>query len=188
MKQLFPAIILLSLFLTACVKVDLPAPSERKTVQYSLQLPEDFKCPHPAVDVLYFTSESPAKFKMLSRRGAEIQLDSFAKWDAVPSEMLTNSYRILLNGNQENARYSLDGEILVFERDLEKNMAVLKVSYHVKNRENGKVVYTGTLLNTAALAGDLPVDFANAMSQAFAAQAAELCKQLSKLSENGQKK
>ena len=188
MKLYFSAILIFSLLLTACVKVDLPPPSERKTVQYTLELPDDFKCQHPAVDILYFTSESPAKFKMLSRKGAEIQLDSFAKWDMLPSVMLTNSYRILLKGNEENALYSMDGDILIFERDLEKNAAVLKVTYHVKNRETGKVVYTGTLENSVVLSGDRPADFAKAMSQAFAAQAAELCKQLSKLSEGGQKK
>lgn len=169
-------------FLTACIRVDLPETEGKQTVQYTLQLPADFKCKPKMVYVLFFTSETPAKFKMFSRKGNEVQQDSFAKWESVPSDMLMSAYRNLFQCDDETkALYLLEGDVLAFERDLVKQKAVLKVVYRVKSRSNGKNVLTVTLSNETALSGGSPGDFAAAMSQAFSAQAAELWKQISNL-------
>ena len=162
--------------LSGCIQVDLPEASSKKVQEYVLELPTQFKKTDFPVTIAEFGSESPAKFKFLSRKGALLVYDSFAKWSQPPSVMISNAFRQLY-GYDDNAKYLLKGVILTFERNLDRKTADLKIQYTLVNRENEKKIFKETLFSSIPLNGETPADFAAAMSKAVSEQA-EKIKQL----------
>ena len=158
---------------TGCIQLNIPASPGNQTVQYTLVLPVQGKAPAKKIAVAEFVSDSPAKFKMLSRKGTAQQFDSFAKWSQTPSVLMTTAFRKLygIDDIQDNAEYLLEGDILTFERNLDTKSADLKVVYRLLNRSDRKVVFRKELFSSIPLKGDTPADFAEAMSKAVAAQA-----------------
>ena len=176
-KKLYLAT-LLPLLCTACIQVNLPENRHpAQTVQYSLALPADFAPLTVPVAVSEFSSNSPAKFRMLSRKGTELKQDPFAKWVQTPSHLLTSAFRDLYgcdDGGYETAAYLLEGDIYTFEWNQENNTADLKVLYRLIDRKTNDIVFT-KLQNTAIpLKGNSASDFAAAMSDAVVKQASEL--------------
>ena len=164
-------------FLTGCIQVNLPEASTRKVQEYTLVLPAHFQKPAFPVTVSEFSSESPAKFKFLSRNGALLEYDSFSKWSQPPSVMISNAYRQLY-GDDDNAEYLLKGVILTFERNLKKKTADLKIQYTLVKRDDEKEIFSKKLESSVQMKGDSPTDFAAAMSQAVTEQAGTLKKLL----------
>ena len=159
---------------TACIQVNLPESTPKKTVHYTLDLPRDFKSPSVQIAVAEFASESPAKFKMLLRKGTELQQDSFAKWSQSPSVMISAALRDLFgcdDADYEKSPFLLEGDIYIFERNLDTNTADLKILYRLVNRKNGDTVFTKLLNSSVSLKGNSPADFAAAMSKAVVEQA-----------------
>ena len=161
---------------TGCFQLNIPASPGNQTVQYTLVLPGQFKVPVKKIAVAEFVSDSPAKFKMLSRKGAAQQFDSFAKWSQTPSVMLTAAFRKLygIDDVQDNAEYLLEGDILTFERNLDTKTADLKVVYRLVKRNDRSVVFRKELSSSITLKGDTQADFAEAMSAAVIAQAEKI--------------
>ena len=173
-KSLIAAAII-PLLTAACIQVNLPDKQQKKnTVHYALDLPADFKIPNQPVAVAEFSSNTPAKFRMLSRKGTELNQDPFAKWTQTPSYLLTFAFRDLYgcdDGADENSVYLLEGDLYTFERNLDTGTADLKVLYRLINRKTKDVVFS-KLQNTAEpLKGTSSADFAEAMSKAVVKQA-----------------
>lgn len=171
---------------TGCIQLNLPEFSGNKTGQYTLVLPSDFKAPESKIAVAEFVSESPAKFKMLSRKGTALQYDTFSKWTQTPSVMVSSAFRILYKneeGDFSGATYILEGDIYTFERNLDTNTADLKIMYRLINRSDKKVVFSKELTSSIRLKGGSPEDFATAMSQAVVEQAEKIKQEISALME-----
>lgn len=184
MKKILLSVFVLLAVCSGCVQVNLPQSSGKETKQYSLLLPSDFQAPERAVYVREFRTESPAKFKMLSRKGSSLQFDSFAKWITTPTVMISSAYRKLYGSDNEDyktAPYFLDGTILTFERNLDTNTADLKIQYCLVNRQTDKEVFKKLISSSVPLAGNSPADFASAMSKAVLEQAGTIKKEIDNL-------
>ena len=168
---------------SGCIQLNIPASPGNQTVQYTLVLPEKFKAPAKKIAVAEFVSDSPAKFKMLSRKGTAQQFDTFAKWSQSPSELVTAAFRKLygIDDIQDNAEYLLEGDILTFERNLDTKTADLKIVYRLLKYSDRTVVFRKELSTAVPLKGDTPADFADAMSKAVAEQAEKIRQDLDSL-------
>lgn len=170
------------LVMTACIQVQMPETEQKKTAHYVLLLPENFKAPALRVSVAEFTTDTSAKFKMLSRKGTEVIQEPFAKWDQSPTILLPAALRTLFNSfdsSYDKAAYLLEGDIRCFERNLDTKTADLNVVYRLTDRKSNQTVFTKTLKTSVPLAGDTPKDFADAMSKAVTEQANALCREFS---------
>ena len=168
---------------TACIQLNIPESRGNRTVEYTLVLPSQFKAPEKKIAVAEFVSDSPAKFKMLSRQGTELQFEPFAKWSQTPSVMVTAAFRKLygLDDVQKNADYLLEGDILTFERNLDTKTADLKIVYRFIKRSDRTSVSCKELFTSVPLKGDTPADFADAMSKAVAEQAEKIRQDINSL-------
>ena len=161
-------------FHTACIQVNLPETKSKKTDYYSLNLPKEFKAPAVRVAVAEFATESPAKFKILSRTGAVLKQSAHAKWTQSPSVLLSSAFRDLYgcdDADYEEAKYLLEGDIYVFERNLDTKAADLKVLYRLILRESRKTVFAKSFESAIPIQGDTDAAFAEAMSKAVVEQA-----------------
>lgn len=167
--------VLVPLLVAGCIQVNLPEKGKgTPTVHYTLNLPSDFKAPDVPVAVAGFVSNTPAKFRILSRKGTVLNQDPFAKWTQTPSNLLAFALRDLLdcdNHVSEKSAYLLDGDIYIFEWNLDTNTADLKVLYRLIDRKTKDVVFTRLENTSVPLKGSSSADFAEAMSQAVVKQA-----------------
>ncbi|MBQ9771675.1 MAG: membrane integrity-associated transporter subunit PqiC [Lentisphaeria bacterium] len=168
--------------LTGCIQLNIPDSPGNQTMQYTLVLPSQAKTSVKNVAVTEFSSESPAKFKMLSRQGTVQQFDSFAKWSQTPSVMVSSAFRKIYGIDDDvDAEYLLEGDILTFERNLDKKTADLRIVYSVVKRSDRKVIFRKELSSSVPLKGDTPAAFAEAMSKAVIEQAEAIRKNLDTL-------
>lgn len=185
MKRLFLFFVAAVLVLSAgCFQLNLPEVQGKKTAQYTLDLPADFKKPEISLAIAEFVSETSAKYKMVSRKGTEVFVDPFAKWSSTPSVMITSAFRKLFgcdDSDNDEAIYLLQGDIFLFERNLNRNTADLKIQYVLTERESGKNVWKKELSTSVPLTGDTPEAFALAMSKAVVIQAEAVRTDISKL-------
>jgi ABC-type uncharacterized transport system auxiliary subunit len=168
---LFP---LFSVFSTGCFRVVLPEMDQKpQTLHYALQLPAESKPLPVPVTVARFISNTPAKFRMLSRRGTEIKFDPHAKWTDSPSMLLSSAFSALYgsdDANYESAQYLLECDVYTFERNLDTGTADLNVLYRLINRKTRKVIFSKELNTAIPLKGNTASDFAEAMSEAVVKQ------------------
>ena len=162
------------LFHAACIQVNLPEKPAAATDHYTLNLPKNFKVPSVRVAVAEFASESPAKFKMLSRTGTVLKQESRAKWTQSPSVLLSSAFRDLFgcdDADYESAKYLLEGDIYVFERNADTNTADLKVLYRLLSRKSGEAVFAKSYESAVPIRENTNAAFAEAMSKAVLEQA-----------------
>ena len=181
-QTILPA--LLCCAFAGCFQLNIPESSGNQTMQYTLALPSGFKAPETRVSIAEFVSESPAKFKMLSRKGTVLQFDTFSKWTQTPSVMVSSAFRKLYGADNDDfsdTKYILEGDIFTFERNLNSNTADLKVLYRLINRADKKVIFCKELSSSIRLKGNTPEDFAAAMSQAVVDQAEKIKQDISAL-------
>lgn len=177
MNHFVSTVFFLLILCSGCIQVNLPESSSKKTEYYGFVLPKDFKAPETPVYIREFVSESPAKFRMLSRKGSVLKYDSFAKWAEMPSVMLSSAFRKLYGCDDddfETAKFFLDGCIFEFEKNLDRNTADLKVQYTLIDRQNEKIIFKKVISSSIPLDGNSPADFAAAMSNAVAEQAEKI--------------
>lgn len=175
--------VLAVLVTSGCIQVNIPRTESKETVQYTLLLPETFQAPDVSLIITEFSSESPAKFKMLSRKDSVLQQDSFAKWTMTPAVMVSAAFRKLYHcddADYQNAQYFLSGNIFTFERNLDTKTADLKIRYTLVNRQLKKIVFVKELVSAVPLPGDSSADFAAAMSKAVVEQAEKIRQEIDK--------
>lgn len=166
--------VIVLLIQTACIQVNIPDVQGKKTNHYTLNLPKNFQPPPVPVAISEFASETPAKFRMLFRKGSELEQETLSKWVQTPSVLLSCAFRDLFgcdNADSESAKWILEGDIYTFEKNLDTNTADLKVLYRLINRKNGDVRFVKLLNTSVPVSGASPADFANAMSKAVVEQA-----------------
>ena len=150
------------------------APSYTPVRSFDLVAPTPVATGDYNVSVLPFTSESAAKFKMLTRSGVELFHDEFNRWAQTPSVLLTRYCRMAFAGdapvdsNKSLPAYNLTCAVLMFEADLKTKAALLSVRYTITSQVGGNVHRSGVLRYAVPLKSDvaLPEAFAEAMSVA----------------------
>ena len=156
----------------------------------------DLVAPTPVVSGVYsvsvqpFTSESAAKFKMLTRSGVELYHDEFNRWSQTPAVLLTRYCRMAfaadapVDSKKNLPSYDLSCSVLVFEADLKTKTAQLCVRYAITNQNNDKVLRSGVLHYTVQMKKDgvFYEAFAEAMSTAAKQMVTELAKLMNDLS------
>lgn len=180
----FTVMTALLILTVGCVQVNLPEVVGKKTAQFTLVMPKEFKKMESPVIVSEFVSESPAKFKMLSRKGTALKTDSHSKWVLPPAVMVSSAYRKLYgaeNLDHDTAKYMLEGDLFTFERNMDTKTADLKIQYTLIDRSNEKVVFRKLIQSSIPLGGNSPENFADAMSKAVAEQAEQIRQEIVKL-------
>ena len=171
---------------SACIQVNVPETRSAATSHYALELPKDFKTPNVRVAVAEFSSESPAKFKMLSRTGTTLMRDPLAKWTQSPSVLLSSAFRDLFGCDETDyskAKYLLEGDIYVFERNLDTKTADLKVLYRLVRTDNNEGVFAKPLVSSVPVKDDSNKAFADAMSKAVVEQAEKIRQEINALAD-----
>lgn len=165
-------------------------PSYTPVRSYDLVAPASVVTGDYNVSVQPFTSESAAKFKMLTRSGVELFHDEFNRWSQTPAVLLTRYCRMAfaddasVDSKKSLPSYDLSGSVLVFEADLKTKTAQLCVRYTITDQNNGSILRSGVLHYTVPLKKDgaFSEAFAEAMSTAAKQMVTELAGMMKDLS------
>lgn len=176
MKQKILPLTCFALFISVCCGGCgiFSVPAYTPVRSYDLVAPAPVATGDYNVSVQPFTSESAARFKMLTRSGVELFHDEFNRWSQTPAVLLTRYCRMAFAGDapvdskKSLPTYNLTCSVLVFEADLKTKTAQLCVRYTITNQNNGNVLRSGVLRYAVPLKNDgpLPESFADAMSTA----------------------
>ena len=147
-------------------------PSYTPVRSYDLIAPTSVVTGDYNVSVQPFTSESAAKFKMLTRAGVELLHDEFNRWSQTPAVLLTRYCRMAfasdapVDSKKNLPSYDLSCSVLVFEADLKTRSAQLCIQYTITNQNNDRVLQSGVLRYAVPLKkdGTFSEAFADAMS------------------------
>lgn len=165
-----------ALLLSGCIGVNLPKQQIQKTGTYDL-------LPVPAADstfafeveIVPFYSDSPAKFKMLHRKGTVLSADEYSKWGQGPAQMLTRLFRsAFLPDKMTEQKFRLSGTVLRFEADDETRTAELTVKYTLTSQSSADPLFIRKLTVSEKMKENTPQAFAEAMSQAVLKQIKEV--------------
>jgi len=102
---------------------------------------------------------------MLSRTGTVLKQESRAKWTQSPSVLLSSAFRDLFgcdDADYESAKYLLEGDIYVFERNADTNTADLKVLYRLLSRKSGEAVFAKSYESAVPIRENTNAAFAEA--------------------------
>ncbi len=158
-------------FLSGCF--NLPSPLVPETKIYDLNAPsgENFSKP---LDILAFSSDAPAKYKMLYRGSKnELIVDEYHKWTQPPAAMVTRIFRAAFNGPTPTGcvtRWKLRGNILTFEVNRNTGKAILTIRYILSSGADGNILLTKTLTTAVPVKEFNAETYSSAMSNAVDAQ------------------
>ena len=165
-----------AVFTSGCFGVNLPKQEVRETVSYDLlPLPAEERNFTEEAEILPFHSDSPAKYKMLHRKGTRLSVDEYSKWGQTPSAMLTRLFRSAFDPSKMTDRaLRLSGTILRFEANDDSMTADLTVQYILTSQHSADPLLVRTLTVSEPRKENTPEAFAEAMSQAALTQIRQL--------------
>ncbi len=145
-----------------------PEPQQTETFYYDLTVPDRIALPKP-VEILPFASITGERFRMACReKGNIIRANEFHKWVQTPGTLMTKYLRLAFrnepgdSGNPTTDFIQISGTVLLFEMD--NGFAELGVRYQIQYGPQAKI--NKTIMIREKLAGNTPVQFAEAMSRA----------------------
>ncbi len=131
-----------------------------------------------------FSTNCPAKFKMLYRKGgSRIFVDEYNKWSQTPGQMISNYLKAGLSGSNPVSKNTctVSGSVFCFEIDLDKDEAKLGVAYEIRNSEEERLLSTSRFY-TVKFKEFTPENAAQAMSEAAGQFLADIIQEQKKLS------
>ena len=163
-----------------------PSPSSVKIHYYDIGVPGKNYKPKVSMQILPFIGGVGDENRMVFRKSSNsIEFDSYNRWANIPSKMVQCYLTLAFSNNNSDIAYSMTGEVLKFEGDLDKKTANIAVKIIISSRKNldrdekysSQFVYTSSV----PVKKESAHAYAIAMEKAMKDITGQIAKQIQKL-------